>query len=260
MNDKINKIYIDAASWFDLRHSALYQLLDEEALLQLVTSNEYNLRESDKFDAVNMQTFQSYLQSNDIRMLHHAPMSYIQVAVASKVQNIERRNTLMADGGVPEVVFNIYPFQLQQEQCDLLQNAIFIKLGGNCTVTIVHEHPKGLTPHFLKNSGFVACFMYDLHEWLKHHGKAVQNADLKEVMMYFAALYKNPPSKDHIKVFTKLGFKDVFSYTEYLFTGRMQLNFLPVFMYSSLVTATVFLKANEEALKPDASQIVKDQL
>lgn len=260
MTDKTNKIYVDLPSLFDLRHSALFQMLDEEPLLELVSSHRYNLRECDVIEGIDNQLFQAYLATDDLRLWHSAPMTYIQVALASKVKNIERRNSFMAESSEPEVVLNVYPFQCTGQMAELIQNALFLKLGGSCVVNIVHEHPKVLTPHFLKNSGFVACFMYDLHNWLQYHAKAVQNADLKEVMMYFAAIYKTPPTKEDIKIFTKLGFKDVFSYTEYLFTGRMQLNFLPVFMYSSLVTATVFLKANEDALKPDSSEAVKDQL
>ena len=256
--EKTSKIYLDIASLFDLRHSALYQVLGEEESIAIATAQPYNIRECDEFPGVDSELLQRFLASADLRMLEHAPMSYIQIAVASKVKNIERRNTFMAESTLPEVVLNIHPFELTTEQCEMLQNALFVKIDTGCKVTIVREHPRGLTPHFLKNSGFIACFMYDLHDWLQYHAKAVQNADLKEVMMYFAGIYKNKPTKEEAKVFTKLGFKEVFSYTEYLFTGRMQLNFLPVFMYSSLITATVFLQANEAALKPDQQHTPKD--
>ena len=258
MSETTSKIYLDIASLFDLRHSALYQILGEEASTTLVTSQDYNLREMDQFPGVDPTLFAQYLQSADLRMLQHAPMSYIQVAASSKVQNIERRNAFMAETKQPEVVLNLFPFELDSAQCSLLQNALFLKLGSCCTVTLVREHPKGLSPHYLKNSGFIACFMYDLHDWLIHHTKAVEHGDLREVIMYFAPIYKEPLTKEDIKVFTKLGFKDVFSYTEYLFTGRMQLNFLPIFMYSSLVTATVFLEVHQDALKPDHSDLPKD--
>lgn len=259
MSEKTSKIYLDIASLFDLRHSALYQILGDDTASTTATSQAYNLREIDQFEGVDPTLFAQYLQSDDLRILEHAPMSYIQIAAASKVQNIERRNAFMSETKSPEVVLNLFPFQMDEAQCSLLQNALFLKLGSCCTITLVREHPKGLTPHYLKNSGFAACFMYDLHGWLLHHTKAVEHGDLSEVMMYFAPIYKELPAKEDVKVFTKLGFKDVFSYTEYLFTGRMQLNFLPVFMYSSLVTATVFLEANEDVLKSDQSNLPKDK-
>ena len=260
MSETTSKIYLDIASLFDLRHSALHHLLGPERSTEIVTSQTYNLREIDHFPEVDPALFAQYLQSSDLRMLEHAPMSYLQVAAASKVANIERRNTFMSETRRPEVVLNLYPFDLTQAQCTLLQNALFIKLGQCCLVTLIKEHPKTLTPHYLKNSGFIACFMYDLHSWLTYHAKAIEAADLREVLMYFAPIYKEQPTKEEIQIFTKLGFKDVFSYTEYLMTGRMQLNFLPVFMYSSLVTATVFLEAHHQALSPDHSHLTQGPL
>ena len=250
MSEKSSKIYIDIAAWFDLRHSALYQILGEEKTLEMVCTHDYNLREQDRFEGVDEKLLKAYLECGDTRMLESAPMSYIQVAAASKIANIEKRNSFTGEGMEPEAVFNIYPFTLNEKQCELLREGIFIKLGQCCKVTIVREEPKTLSPHYLKNTGFIACFMYNLHGWLAHHATAVGSGDLKEVIMYFAAIYEKAPDKEEEKLFKKLGFKDPFSYTEYLFTGHMQLVFLPVFMYSSLVTATVFLDANKDALKP----------
>ena len=254
------KIYIDIQSLMDLRHSALFHMLGQEGAHNIVLREPYNLREHDQIPEIDLELFEAYLNSTDTRMLATAPMTYLQVPLASKVQNLEKRNSFMGEVAVPEIVLNTYPFTLTAEQAEVFQNALFLKTGSSAKVTLVFEHPKGLTPHYLKNTGFAACFMYDFSQWAGYHTKAVESGDLREVLMYFPALYKVPPTEEERKVFQKLGFKDIFQYTEYLFTARVPLQFLPVFFYSSLVTATAFLELHKDHLQPEHGLGPKDKL
>lgn len=250
MSPSSNKIYVDIPSLFDLRHSALYQILGEQASLEIVTSPPYNLRETDTFKEVDMALFDAYIQTDDLRILEHAPLTYIQTVLSSKIANAERRSVLLADQSHPELILNTYPFKLNEQQTNLMQNALFISTGKACAVTLIYEHPKKLSPHWLKSSGFSVCVMYDFHGWLQHHATACNNADLKDVIMYFAPICKTLPTKDELRTIAKVGFKDVFSYTEYIFAGKVQLNFLPIFMFSSIAIASAFLEVHGEELKP----------
>lgn len=259
MNEKSSKLYVDIQSMFDLRHSALYQIVGEEQSLTTVTSEPYNVRECDLFEGVDPTQLQAYLASDDLRMLRAAPLSYIHVLLAMKVDTLEKRNAFLAEVSIPEVVVNFYPFRLDKDSYDALQNAVFVKLGSKCKVTLIYEDPKKISPSFIKHNGFVACFMYDFTSWIETHSKALENGDLMDIMMYFAGLYKVSPTKEDIKMIRSLGFADVFSYTEYLFIGKMQLNFLPSFMFSSVVTATVFMDKNKDLLlKEKLENPVKD--
>lgn len=259
MSDKSSKIYVDLTSLFDLRHSALFHILGHDKSLEIAASEDYNLRETDRFDQIDPELLSAYLQTDDPRIIQSAPLSYIHVLIASKISTIEKRNAFAAETSFPEVVLNIFPFRIDRAKHDTLQNAVFIKVGGNCKVTIIHEDPKKITPGFLKHNSFIAAFMYDFSSWIEMHAKAVENGDLMDVLMYFASLYKEAPSKEDLKTIKELGFPDVFSYTEYLFIGKMKLSFLPVFMYSSVVTATLFLDANKDIFKDEEMDLpVKD--
>ncbi len=67
--------------------------------------------------------------------------------------------------------------------------------------------------------------------------------------MYFPSIAKTQPTEEELKKITKLGFKDIFNYTEFLLSSVVNINFLPTVFYSNMITAVGHLSKFDEVLK-----------
>ena len=255
------KIYVDLASLLDLRQGTLYHLVqDKEKLADFIQSEAYNFREADKFSIVDQTEFDALYKSADIKIIPESIVTHILVAIQSKLSNIESRNAYYGEVKKPEVVLNVYPFKLTESQTSQLQNMLFVKLNTNTLVSVVTMKPQELSPYFFKISGVNAAFIYDFRLWMDAHADKLENVKMPDTILYFPSLYKETPSKEDIDKIVKMGFKDIFTYTEYLFSTAVSVNFLPVVFYTNLVTANSYLsKFNDELKETSLSKKEDDE-
>jgi len=246
-----SKIYVDIESLLDIRGAILSQLLDEDTLANYLNSEEYNFRQIDKFPIVNQDEYDQIDANKDIDLIPFSIVTYILVALKSKISNLEKRNIFYNEKKMPEVILNVYPFNFPESQIEDLQNALFIKLEANTLVNIINLPPKEISPYFINNSGIISCFIYNFKEWMNNHAESLEKTKLLDVFLYFPALYYETPNEEELKKVTDLGFKDLFSYTEYIFSPVANINFLPVVFYSNLVTASLYLEKFNDILKSE---------
>lgn len=244
-----SKIYVDIASLLDLRAAMLLQLMKKDELATFLNTDEYNLRQIDEFKQVDQAAYQQLRNDMPVDLIPCSVITYILTSLKSKLNNLEKRNSFYNEKKVPEVLLNIYPFELSESQTKVLQNMLFVKLETNTMVTIVRMTPADFTPYFIKNSGIVTAFLYDFSEWMGIHTAALDKVQLTDTIMYFPALGYELVSEQDLKKITKAGFKDVFGYTEYLYSSKVSLNFLPVVFYSNMVTASFYIDKFNDVLK-----------
>ena len=244
-----SKIYVDIASLLDLRGAMLLQLVSQDKLVDYLNSEQYNFRQIDEFPDVDPEAWKQLKDNMSIDLIPASVITFILTSLKSKLHNLEKRNNFYNEKKVPEVVLNVYPFELSDGQKAALQNMLFVKLETNTLVTIVRMSPKEVTPYFIQSAGIVTTFMYDFSAWMGEHTAAVEKAKLNDVIMYFPALYHVRPDEEQLKKITKSGFKDLFGYTEFLFSNSVSLNFLPVVFYSNIVTASVYVDKFNDVLK-----------
>lgn len=67
-----------------------------------------------------------------------------------------------------ELVINIYPYQLSEEEQFELRKVIWINLGKIIDVTVTYKSLEELTPEYLKNN-YSFLFYYDFMDWLDIH-------------------------------------------------------------------------------------------
>lgn len=254
-----SKIYVDIESLLDLRAAVLLQLVKKDELLDYLNSEEYNFRQIDDFSVVNKDDYNRLDQDKPIDLIPCSVVTYILTSLKSKLNNLEKRNNFYNEKKVPEVLLNIYPFELSESQAKALQNMLFMKLETNTMVTIVRMSPKEVTPYFIKNSGVITTFMYSFKAWMNEHSTALEKTKLPDTIMYFPSLYHEKHDEKELQKITKLGFKDLFGYTEYLLSSVANINFLPVVFYSNLVTSSLYVdKFNDvlkdETLSPESEQ------
>ena len=162
---------------------------------------------------------------------------------------MEKLNAFNESKGATELIVNSYPFRFTQEVVDIFKNALFIKLQIPVKITIVCEPISTWTPGFIKNAGIVQFYCYDSSSWLEQHSTQVTAGALKDVRVFFPTLGKAKLEKADIKLLQKTGFKDIFAYTEFLFSRYVKIQFLPIVFYSNLITATAVLETFNEGIK-----------
>jgi hypothetical protein len=236
-----SKIYIDLDALLDVRQSVLIEIMGQERALDLVTSDAYNFRDVDVFE-VDMALFTERLQSGDKTLLKNARITYMEVALKSKINNIGKRNAFNNASDRAHVLVNVHPYLLTEQEARAVQNAVFLRLDRACEVTIVREPTSNWTPSNIRSCGIYAYYGYDFGKWMDVHSDHLETTDLRETQMYFAPMGKKVLTKEELKVITKLGFKDPFGYMEFLLSSVTKLTFLPCVFYSNVLTASGYLQ------------------
>lgn len=243
-----NKIYIDIQSLLDVRQSCLIHLMGQDEALTYSYKEAYYLRDLDIFP-VNMTEYTELInKANDVA-LSKATITYMLVVIMSKLAQVEKTNAIEDSKGQCELIVNTYPFAFTDGTLTAFKNALFVKLKVAVKITMVYEPISTWTPGFIKSSGICNFYCYEGSEWLSQHAEHIGGGALKDVRLLFPMLGRAALEKQDIKAIQRAGFKDIFSYTEFLFSQHTKIQFLPVVFYSNQITATAILEIFDEGVK-----------
>lgn len=256
MRHKTYRIYIDLDSLLDTRQGRLAQLVDSEKLAKYINSDEYNFRESDNFSIVDTASYKNL--ALDDKIIAYSTITYILNVILIKISNLEKLLTLQGEFRIPEIVLNIYPYTLSKKQVELIQNALFIKLGKKYFVEVINLEIDKISPFYLKNGNFVVAFIYDFSEWLNKHLIHLEKNKLSDIGLYFPAIYQKEPTQEELDKLKKTGFSDPFSYFEFITIGLAKMHFLPIVFYSNIVTSKLYLDKFNIELKKKNLEELKD--
>lgn len=248
-----NKILVDIQSLFDLRQAALSFEYDTDKLIDFISKDVYNFREFDVFPDLPKTFYKDKLKSKNKHLLPRSTITYIFHVLKTRIDNMEKRNAYYNESNRPEIVVNVYPFVLSEKDQDILKNLIFVKLKSECLISIINVHSKTLSPFYLKASNFVAAYLYSFSEWIEHHADSLSDKSRLDTLLNFPALGEGEKDKEMDKKLQMLGFKDIFTYTTYLFSSAVTITFLPVIFYSNLTTAMVYVEYFNNELKKETS-------
>lgn len=246
--DESNKLYIDIQSLLETRQSCLIHLLGEEETIEYIHTEAYYLRDLDEFP-VDKLAYTELSASDSPLVLSNATITYLLVVLTSRLSQMEKMNAFNERKGQTELIVNTHPFKFTEDVVGRFKNALFLKLQIPVRITIVCEPLSVWTPGFIKNAGITQFYCYEGSEWLSQHSDQVVNGALKDVRMFFPTLGRAKLEKDDIKRLQKTGFKDIFAYTEFLFSRHVKIQFLPVAFYNNLVSATAILETFNEGVK-----------
>lgn len=243
-----SKIYVDIESLLDLRQAILSKLMGPKDLVEFINSDEYNFRNTDNFKNVDMIKYEEIYSNMTVDLLQRSTVTFIANTLRTKLMNLEKRNALYSETKKPEVVLNVYPFDLIQAQADTLQNLLFIKLDKKCLVSVINKPVEEVGPFFIKSMEFTACYIYRASRWIEQHTETLNNIKLPDTLLYFPAIYKVEDDTNEIDKIKKLGFKDIFGYVEFLLSSAVNINFLPIVFYNNIVTSSILVDKYNEGL------------
>lgn len=254
----ISRIYIDIASIMELRLSVLSMLMGKDKAVEHCGSLDYAFREFDRFP-VDMKEYQRLLSQETADAIGGSVVTYMAISLLSKLDTLEKRNAFNQQPSRSEVIVNIYPYHLSEKQAEAFVRALFVKLNESTEVTLVRDPVETWSPAYMKMLNVYAFYGYKFGEWMQAHGNSLESVGRVETKMYFAALGEADPSKEEVALFKKLGFKDIFSYTEYVMTPRMELTFLSPLLYTNIVTATAYMENNKFKMERPLEEVAKEK-
>lgn len=248
MNTGTTPIYVDIESLLDIRQAILSKLIDPIKLAEFVVSDEYNFRTTDIFKNIDMIKYEKIKQNITVDILPRTTVTYIVNTIGTKIQNFQKRNSYYGESKQPEVLINVHPFNLTEKQAEIIQNLMFIKLGKSCLITLINKPIEEISPFFIKSTNISACFIYDTSNWIEKHIDSLNNIKLPDSLIYFPAIYKVEDNDNEIAKITKLGFKDIFGYIEFLLSSAININFLPILFYSNIISSSIRIDKYNESL------------
>lgn len=239
---KYTTIYVDIESLLDLRQGyyATKPELYEQAADYLL-SDAYNFRETDELKFLAPGEFKRAMLKPSLSYLDGSIVSYILSQIKVKIDRLEMKNKLNNEHTEPQVILNVYPFEMSIQQQRHIRDLLSYRLGGETLTHVVRLRPDEVDPGFFRDNGVASAFIYDYRQWLDLNLQKCASVPVKDVNLYFPALYPNTPSEEDLKAFKKTGHKDGFSYLETLTSGILSVSFLPVALYSSFLVATHYL-------------------
>ncbi len=246
-----SKLLVDIESLLDLRQAILSDQLNQKELVNFINSDEYNFRQTDIFKNVDMDKYEQTYKNMAIRLLPKSNITYIINVLNTKIQSLEKRNSYHKENNSIEIWLNVYPFNLDDETCTLLRDALFAKLKFKCNITVVHLEPSKITPYLIKNSLITSCFIHNSTERINQHAHTLENIKLPDTLFYFPAIYKIEDTEGELKVIQELGHKDVFSFMEYIFSVSTSATFLPILFYTNLITSEALVEKYNKTLKTE---------
>jgi uncharacterized protein YuzB (UPF0349 family) len=253
---KTSKIYVDIHTLLDLRQGVLYGMYEtHEALAEYLLSEEYCMRAVDQFPDVSNEELKEQLVDPSLDILEASMATHMFNVIKSKIANLVKRNQHYNETSEPEIVVNAYPFLLTEKEVNHIRDLIFIKLDKKAFITVICVPDKDLTPYFFKSIEAVSAFIYDFKSWVENHLESLNKQRLPECLFYFPAVGNKPLTEEEKKLYTKLGFKDIYEYTEFILSSVVTVSFLPILFYSSEMIAAAHLeKLNAHVLKEESEK------
>lgn len=243
-----SKIYVDIESLLDIRQAVISKLIDPVKLAEFVVSEEYSFRTTDIFKNVDMVEYDKIYSNLTVDLLQRSTITYIVNTIKTKLMNLQKRNAYYGESKPPEVLLNVYPFDLTKSQADALQNLFFLKLGSCSIVTLINKPVEEITPYFIKSLDINTCYIYRGNIWIEKHTDSLNTVKLPDTLLYFPSVYKLQDADDEIRKITKLGFKDIFGYVEFLLSSAVNINFLPILFYNNIVSSSILIDKYNEGL------------
>lgn len=233
------KIYVDLNSLFDTRQGALSSLLKAKELADLISSEAYNFRTIDEF-SIDMEKFKEHYTEFSLSSFKMSSITYIVNVIQHKFKAIENKNAYTNESKRPELILNTYPLVFTERDAELIKDLIFIKMKLKVYISIISQPITEISPSFIKNTNTNFVFIYEFKEWIDTHLMHLQLTPLKDTVFFFPSKYYKQPTKEELEGLKKKGYEDPFSFMELIVSEYTKFQFLPIFFYSNLITATSY--------------------
>jgi len=263
-DSKFNRIIVDLDSILDIRQGVLGYLLDEEQLGKFIASTEYNFRSTDDFSSViNMGQYNVFNKERTRDLISKSTVNSLFTNIKNKVITIDKRNAQINETKKTEIIINIYPFQLTNDEQTAIIDVMFTKLETNVFITTAYLSPKDLTPNFLVNMEVCDLYIYDTSAWLNSQLENIKNYTnkLHSIKIHFPAISKENITTEMKSKIDKSGFNDIYSFIEYILSEKLSIEFIPSILYNNIIISKAYMeKFNKDNSNISIKEMFKDSV
>lgn len=241
MKEAPRRIYFDLESIFDLRQGAILSVAkDREKAIKYLVSKDYNFRDIDEFDIVDMKDYNNVYKNNPRLALKNSTISSILSKINQVIAKTYSVGQFLNEARAVELIFNTYPIEFKDEEAQVVVDAVFAKLQNKCKIELVYMPNKDLGNSFFSSYNIYSAFIYDFSSWASENLPTMSIAKNDKLVVYSCSIIKNKVKLEELKLIKKLGFSDIFSYTEFCLTQIVSVEFLPPILYSSFTTYPIW--------------------
>lgn len=204
---------------------------DSELASRILNSGRYHSRSYDEFVGLKDTEFQEIYQKRTADTLPFCLPTNVSIFLERVVKDALVADA-NSDGGDPLVFhFNTYPYDLLDEEIEMMLQAIRVYTLGYGEVKAVRYEIKDLTPAFLK-ANFDMVIMYDYGKLLTAHDGLFVKTPCPEVSFIVPMIYMGgKPTKEVILELSKIGHSP-FEATRLALAKYLCLRIQPVSLFS----------------------------
>lgn len=192
-------IYLDLDTIIDTRLNLLYAI-DDKLADKVVKSDKWKNRFVDSFEYISYRVFKNLYKKRNRSLLSTPRVTKVIELLSELTIKIRHRNINFGQSGNVIVYLNIFPYDIDIMEIDMLLNGISQSLPSHVEIKIIKE--SYITPEWISNN-VIVVLMYDGLEWIEKNtaNKNLIKINLPEVLMITPILtypkhgvIKKPPS------------------------------------------------------------------
>ncbi len=227
---KKNSVYVELDTLLDTRFSLLTRLNRIIAEEQFYTGKYHN-RLIDKFDSISFDTFKEHYDNRDKSLLTNALYTPIIGHLHDFTNNTLNLEIHLGEKYAPELVVNIYPYKLSDNELRVIGNYLIDRYSGLLSIEFINLSTSFLTPGYLKER-FSLVYMYNVCGWLEFfsENKTFLKFSCPEVGLTGPYLIFKEP-----EVYNEEEINQALHYTMHLAEPFINLRFQPVKDFSLVI-------------------------
>lgn len=208
--------------------------IDPEAATELLFK-DYRGREIDDFETltdgkVSNDAFRAAWEARDVTVLVDARCTALVALLDMFISDLEDQVVNSPEYDRTRLDVNVYPYQLTEEEKDMMITAIMAYAGIQTQVKIVSIPPEHITPKAIRDNWHVVV-MYDFDGWFTLHVDALNKLRIPKHTIIAPALYREQPDPEKITV-EAMPDKTPFELMEMSVIDRMGLELLEPRLFS----------------------------
>lgn len=230
---QLSTCFIELDCLLDTRIGTLMTHFGESCVYETLKQN-YHEREFDVFPGVSYEAFQEVYQVRDRRVLKNSIRTIIYSVIHDFIKGTFDNSIHSPFVFVPKIIVNTWPYNLVDEEKNLIRNLVVSLTKQISDVEIVTLPYDEITPVWIKKQEISMLVMYDYHLWLEAQSK---NGQFKkhacpDIGLLTPAIYKKAALTDEDRQIHESLSMPPFQYLSMELQPFVRTMFLPPMLFS----------------------------
>lgn len=210
--------------------------IDQDAAVKLLNDPRYEAREIDDFSelcGISKEQFDEAYAARDVETLQRSRITGVPIYLDRLVRQLEVDKNRTPHIDDIKVDINIWPYELDQEEQDLLITLVMHYVGVETMARVVRYSPEEVTPALLRKE-YTVHVIYSFSEWMEKQAEAYQVVKTPTLAVVAPALYRDkiPETKD--LTVDGFGVASPFTVTPVMLSEMIRLDLIPARMFTIL--------------------------